>query len=268
VDGSSPLNTRKNAAAGPVGDSGVNGLPCREFTKPHTPTCPSSENASSASTSDASSSSLLISFGTVRPNSVARRTWRSPASITSPVSTVAIAIEVPHEPVADVLLDRGFCLYSINPKQLDGLRDRFSVGQPPPSPALALLPADAQAHRWRGGGLAVELWNKAPMKSTIERFLKQPRVRRIDGEKVLLTLRQPAINVADGVAAAACARIRSLMRPNLDRGQQAPAQFFVHRRILRGLPLASSTPSRDRSWRIIAGPLERRPLNSLTILQR
>jgi transposase len=27
----------------------------------------------------------------------------------------------------DVLLDRGFCVYSINPKQLDRLRDRFSV---------------------------------------------------------------------------------------------------------------------------------------------
>jgi transposase len=48
-------------------------------------------------------------------------------SITGPASTVAIAIEVPHGPVVDVLLDRGFCVYSINPKQLDRLRDRFSV---------------------------------------------------------------------------------------------------------------------------------------------
>src|ERR1700733_15016464 len=37
-------------------------------------------------------------------------------SITGPPSTVAIAIEVPHGPVVDVLLDRGFCVYSINPK--------------------------------------------------------------------------------------------------------------------------------------------------------
>src|ERR1700722_18262963 len=37
-------------------------------------------------------------------------------SITGPASTVAIAIEVPHGPVVDVLLDRGFCVYSINPK--------------------------------------------------------------------------------------------------------------------------------------------------------
>ena len=48
-------------------------------------------------------------------------------SITGPPSTVAIAIEVPHGPVVDVLLDRGFRVHSINPKQLDRLRDRFSL---------------------------------------------------------------------------------------------------------------------------------------------
>jgi hypothetical protein len=37
--------------------------------------------------------------------------------------TVAVAIEVPHGPVVDALLDRGFAAYAINPKQ----RDRFSV---------------------------------------------------------------------------------------------------------------------------------------------
>ena len=38
-----------------------------------------------------------------------------------------MAIEVPHGPVVDALLDRGFIVYAINPKQLDRLRDRFSV---------------------------------------------------------------------------------------------------------------------------------------------
>jgi hypothetical protein len=41
--------------------------------------------------------------------------------------TAAVAIEVPHGPVVDVLLDRGFAVHAINPKQLDRLRDRFSV---------------------------------------------------------------------------------------------------------------------------------------------
>jgi transposase len=40
---------------------------------------------------------------------------------------VAVAIEVPHGPVVDALLDRGFAVHAINPKQLDRLRDRFSV---------------------------------------------------------------------------------------------------------------------------------------------
>ncbi|ANY83745.1 hypothetical protein BB934_36545 (plasmid) [Microvirga ossetica] len=42
-------------------------------------------------------------------------------------SAVAVAIEVPHGPVVDTLLDRGFAVHAINPKQLDRLRDRFSV---------------------------------------------------------------------------------------------------------------------------------------------
>jgi transposase len=40
---------------------------------------------------------------------------------------VVVAIEVPHGPVVDALLDRGFAVFAINPKQLDRLRDRFSV---------------------------------------------------------------------------------------------------------------------------------------------
>src|SRR3569833_1906800 len=42
-------------------------------------------------------------------------------------STVAVAIEVPQGPVVDVLLDRGFAVHAINPKQIDRLRDRFSM---------------------------------------------------------------------------------------------------------------------------------------------
>ena len=41
--------------------------------------------------------------------------------------TVAVGIEVPHGPVVDTLIDRGFVLHAINPKQLDRLRDRHSV---------------------------------------------------------------------------------------------------------------------------------------------
>ena len=48
-------------------------------------------------------------------------------SIAGVASAVAVAIEVPHGPVVDSLVDRGFIAHAINPKQLDRLRDRFSV---------------------------------------------------------------------------------------------------------------------------------------------
>ena len=40
---------------------------------------------------------------------------------------VHIAIEVPHGPVVESLLEHGFRVYAINPKQLDRFRDRFSA---------------------------------------------------------------------------------------------------------------------------------------------
>lgn len=39
---------------------------------------------------------------------------------------IAVAIETPHGPVVDALLDRGFAVFAINPKQLDRFRDRLS----------------------------------------------------------------------------------------------------------------------------------------------
>jgi len=40
---------------------------------------------------------------------------------------IAVAIEMPRGPVVETLLERGFKIFSINPKQLDRFRDRFSV---------------------------------------------------------------------------------------------------------------------------------------------
>jgi transposase len=49
------------------------------------------------------------------------------ANIAGDAQTMAVGIEAPHGPVVDLLLDRGFVVYAINPKQLDRLRDRFSI---------------------------------------------------------------------------------------------------------------------------------------------
>lgn len=41
--------------------------------------------------------------------------------------TVAVAIEVPHGAIVETLLEHGFAVFSLNPKQLDRFRDRHSV---------------------------------------------------------------------------------------------------------------------------------------------
>jgi transposase len=40
---------------------------------------------------------------------------------------IAVAIETPRGPVVEVFLERGFKVFSVNPKQLDRFRDRFTV---------------------------------------------------------------------------------------------------------------------------------------------
>jgi transposase len=40
---------------------------------------------------------------------------------------IAVAIETPRGPVVEVLLERGFQVFALNPKQLDRFRDRFSM---------------------------------------------------------------------------------------------------------------------------------------------
>ena len=39
---------------------------------------------------------------------------------------IGIAIETPHGPVVETMMERGFLVHSINPRQLDRFRDRFS----------------------------------------------------------------------------------------------------------------------------------------------
>ena len=66
---------------------------------------------------------------------LAAKTGASPASI-------AVAIEVPHGPVVEALLERGFQVYAFNPKQLDRFRDRFSLAGAKDDRRDALVLAD------------------------------------------------------------------------------------------------------------------------------
>jgi transposase len=188
-------------------------------------------------------------------------------------SRVAVAIEVPHGPVVDALLDRGFAVHAINPKQLDRLRDRVSLagakddrrdarvaagglrtdphlfrpveaGDPA---VIALrewsrLAEELQQERlrlanrirqqlWRyypqllevsddvTAAWILDLWTLAPTPTkaarlrapTLARLLQDHRIRRVDAERALGILRQPAITVAEGVTEAAVLHLRSLV---------------------------------------------------------
>ena len=186
---------------------------------------------------------------------------------------MAIAIEVPHGPVVEALLERGFQVFAINPKQLDRFRDRFSLAGAKDDRRDALVLGDSlrtdrhcfrrlsvadpvvielrewsrmvdelQQERtrlanrlreqlWRyypqalelGGDLAgdwfLDLWALAPTpakakrlrQTSVERFLKAHRIRRIDAPEVLRCLRQKPLQLAPGTSEAATAHIRTLL---------------------------------------------------------
>ena len=194
-------------------------------------------------------------------------------SVAGMATAVAVGIEVPHGPVVDSLIDRGFVVHAINPKQLDRLRDRFSVAGAKDDRRDGYVLADSvrtdrrlfrrlhvadprlvelrawsrlaeelteervrlgnRVHHelWRyypqmtkltddiAASWFLELWAIAPTpakarqlrKATVGQLLKQHRIRRIDAETVIRTLREPAIKVADGVAEAASVHMRSLI---------------------------------------------------------
>jgi transposase len=45
----------------------------------------------------------------------------------APPARIGVAIETPRGPIVETLLERGFAVFAINPKQLDRFRDRFTV---------------------------------------------------------------------------------------------------------------------------------------------
>lgn len=53
--------------------------------------------------------------------------WLMTTSGAVEASQVRVAIEVPHGPVVETLLERGFKVHAINPKQMDRFRDRFTL---------------------------------------------------------------------------------------------------------------------------------------------
>jgi transposase len=188
----------------------------------------------------------------------------------------AVAIEIPRGAVVETLVEQGFHLYAINPKQLDRFRDRHSVAGAKDDRRDAFVLSDSlrtdrvrfrrirlddprviqlrelsrvaedlghevnrltnrlreQLHRFYVQTLklcpsADEPWlwallELAPapaagsrlQRQTIERLLRQYRIRRLNAHDVLTALRAPALQVAPGVVEAATEHI-ALLLPRL-----------------------------------------------------
>jgi transposase len=53
--------------------------------------------------------------------------WLLKTSSAADPGQIDVAIEVPHGPVVETLIERGFTVWVLNPKQMDRFRDRYSV---------------------------------------------------------------------------------------------------------------------------------------------
>ena len=53
--------------------------------------------------------------------------WLMAVSCAAEPGQILAAIEVPHGPVVETLIERGFKVHAINPKQMDRFRDRFTM---------------------------------------------------------------------------------------------------------------------------------------------
>jgi transposase len=187
---------------------------------------------------------------------------------------VDVAIEVPHGPVVESLMERGFRVYAINPKQLDRFRDRFSHAGAKDDrrdaevladalrtdphclrPIAPLDPVVVELREWSriaedlgaernrlGNRVREQLWRYYPQmleltddvaadwfldlwrlvpvpdkairirEKTLERLLKQHRIRRLDAAQILERLRAPPIPVAPGTIAAATAHLEAVAK--------------------------------------------------------
>lgn len=184
-----------------------------------------------------------------------------------------VAIETPHGAIVDTLLDQGFSVFAINPKQLSRFRDRFSSSGAKDDRRDARVLADslrtdprafrrlapespetiglrewsrmaealkgervrlsnqlrAQLRRYFPQMLEItgsiwknwfcDLWSAVPTPerakriraATVQRILSANRIRSVEADEVLQTLRATPLTVAPGVVEAATAHIELLI---------------------------------------------------------
>jgi transposase len=118
---------------------------------------------------------------------------------------IAVAIEMTRGPVVETLLERGFQVYAINPKQLDRFRDRFTVaGAKDDSRDAEALAASLRTDRHAFRRLAVDdpLIIELREWSRIHEELKQERTRLSNRVRDQLWRYYPqAVELTDDVAA-------------------------------------------------------------------
>lgn len=167
-------------------------------------------------------------------------TWLLDKTAAAPAA-VHVAIEVPHGPVVETLLERGMAVYAINPKQLDRFRDRFTVAGAKDDRRDAhvladSLRTDAKAFRLLHGGDAtvVQLreWSRIAEELTHERVALSnrlhdqllryyPQMLELAGDDIAADWFLELWKLAPTPAAAAKAR------------EKAIAQHLITRRIRR-----------------------------------
>src|ERR1700730_17375025 len=93
---------------------------------------------------------------------------------------IGVAIEMTQGPVVEALLERGFCVYGINPKQLDGFRDRS------PWPAPRACPRESGGRPARRSRAGRQLAHRsARLSPSVERRARDCEAARVvaDGRR-------------------------------------------------------------------------------------
>jgi transposase len=121
-------------------------------------------------------------------------------------SAIAVAIEVPHGPVVETLLERGFRVYALNPKQLDRFRDRFTVAGAKDDRRDAHVLGDSlrtDRHCFRGLAVSDPVVVELREWSRMSEELQQERTRLVNRVREQLWRYYPqALDVAGGDVAA------------------------------------------------------------------
>lgn len=114
--------------------------------------------------------------------------WLMTASDAADPGQIHIAIEVPHGPIVETLIERNFNLYAINPKQMDRFRDRFTVAGAKDDSRDALVMASGlrtDPHCFRRLAVAdpvvIQLreWSRIADSLTVERLALTNRMREL-----------------------------------------------------------------------------------------